>query len=159
MLGYRPDRTDRRLGMDQMKQTDVWVLARPKFGYGPDKRDRCLGIGQTNRPKIGYGPDETDQCLGIDQTEHAQFRYGPDRTDPKICPDYELGRTGPPVCDPGPSGPYLPWVVDFILGKLKIYSKQEQKTDKPMKKEVVENFTNFLPIIQIHAVRQISEGN
>ena len=59
--GYGPDETDRRLDMDQTKQTDVWVLA---------------------RPKIGYGPDETDQCLGIGQTEHTQFRYGPDRTDP-----------------------------------------------------------------------------
>ena len=108
MLQVWSDVTDRRLDMEQTKQTVVWVLVRP------------------NRPKIEYGPDKTDRCLGIGQTEYTQFRYGPDRTDPvsvwarrTICPDYELGRTGPPVRDPGPSGPYLSWVADFILGAYK----------------------------------------
>ena len=110
MFGYWPDETDRRLGIDQMEQTDVWVLARP------------------NRPKIGYGSDETDQFLGIGQTEHTQFRYGPDRTDLISVWARRSGATEnlfrlwagshrtppPPVRDPGPPGPYLSWVADFI---------------------------------------------
>ena len=67
MFGYWPDRTDRRLGIDQTKQTNVWVLARP------------------NMPNSGMG-----------QREQTQFRYGPDRAArQKIFPDYELGRPDP----------------------------------------------------------------
>ena len=51
------------------------------------------------------------------QTEEIYFRYGPDgAVRSQFFPDYELGRTGPPLCEPGPSGPNLSWVEDVILG-------------------------------------------
>ena len=49
-------------------------------------------------------------------TEQTHFMYEPDvAAQPSICPEYELGRTGPLVREPGPSGPYLSWVEYFIL--------------------------------------------
>ena len=62
-----------------------------------------------------------------DKTEDIQF--GQDRTGmywpvgavpPKICADYELGRTGPLVRDPDLSGPYLSWIGRFILGNISV---------------------------------------
>ena len=38
----------------------------------------------------------------------------------------DLGNTGPPVRDPGPSGPYLSWVEDFILDSLE-HRENDQK--------------------------------
>ena len=55
--------------------------------------------------KVNYGPDGPGSRTG-----------GGVRCDRAHSLDYELGRTGPPVRDPGPSGPYLSWVADFILG-------------------------------------------
>ena len=130
-IGHGPDQTDRSLAMDQTKQTDYWEWARrnrPKIGYGPERTDPRLGMDQTkqidvwvlarsNRPKIAYRPDETARCLGIGLTEQTHIRYWPDgAARPKICPDYELGRAGPPCPQLRSFSPYLSWVADFILG-------------------------------------------
>ena len=131
-IGYGPDDTDRCLGIGQTEQTEDWVWTRrnrPMLGYWTDRTDRRLDMGQSEqthdwvwarryRPKIGYEPDETDRCWvmarpnipnsGMGQTEQTQFRYGPDGVvRPKICPDYEFGRTGPPCLRPRSVWPIL----------------------------------------------------
>ena len=93
--------------MDQTKQTEYWIWARrnrPKIGYGPDETDRRLDkqtdvwvLARPNIPNSGMG-----------QTEQTQSRYGPEGVArPKICPDYELGRTGSPCSRPRSVWPIL----------------------------------------------------
>ena len=54
-IGYWQDRTGRNMGNDQIKQAEIWVLAkltRPKHGYWLDRPDQNMGIVQTDQTKI-----------------------------------------------------------------------------------------------------------
>ena len=102
---------DRSLGMDQTKQTYDWEWTkrnRPMFGYWPDQTDRRLGMDQTKQTNVWVLARPNIPNSGMSQTEQIQIRYGPDgAARPKICPDYELGRTGPPCPRPRSVWPVL----------------------------------------------------
>ena len=73
-------------------------------------------MGQTKQADDGAWAKLNILNSGVGQTEQIKFRYGPDgAARPNICPDHELGRTGWPVRNGGPSGLYLSWVEGFIL--------------------------------------------
>ena len=114
-IGFGPERTDPRLGMGQRKQIKEWTWTRrnrPMSGYWPDRRwvwtrrnrpmfgywpDRRLGMDQTKQTSVWVLTRPNIPNSGMGRTEQTQFRYGPDGAAwPKICPDFELGRTGPP---------------------------------------------------------------
>ena len=107
-IGNGPERTDPRLCMGQTKQTEDWIWIRrnrPMFGYWPDRR---LCMDQTKQTNVCLLARPNIPNSGMDQTEQTQFRYGPDgAARPKICPDYELGRTGPPCPRPRSVWPIL----------------------------------------------------
>ena len=107
-IGYGPERTDPRLGMGQTKQTEDWIWTgqnRPMFGYWPDRR---LGMDQSKQTNVWVLTRPSIPNSSMGQTEQTQFRYGPDgAARPKICLDYELGRTGPPCPRPRSVWPIL----------------------------------------------------
>ena len=90
---------DRGLGIDQTKQTEapVWTRRnRPTIGNGPERTDAIQVWARQNSPNFGMG-----------QTELRDRKFV--QTMSSVAPD-------PSVHDPGPSGPYLSRVADFILG-------------------------------------------
>ena len=110
-IGYGPEQTDPRLGMGQTKQTEdsKWTRRnRPMFGYWPDRTDRRLCMDQSKQTNVWVLTRTNISSSSVGQTEQTQFRYGQDgAARPKICPDYELGRTGPPCPRPRSVWPIL----------------------------------------------------
>ena len=78
-----PRQTDQNMDFNQTEQTETWVLAgpiRPKYGCSPNGN---MSIGQTetwvsnrpNRPKLGYCPERTLKNIGVAPTEQSKIRY------------------------------------------------------------------------------------
>ena len=108
-------------------------MGQTHLGRGPGgsaRTDLNSGRVQTHQTLVNLDQAEQTQCRhwvtpnggnrpnsGMGQTEQIHIMYEPDvAAQPSICPEYELGRTGPLVREPGPAGPYLSWVEYFILG-------------------------------------------
>ena len=73
---FWPDQPHRNMGIDQTKQTNLWVLDRSKVqkkGIGLTKQTTTWVMIRQTRTKYGFWTDRTVGNMGNNQTDHIRI--------------------------------------------------------------------------------------